>query len=520
VKKGYVYIIISAFLFSTMEIVSKGIAKDINPIQLNFIRFLIGALILLPSALKNLKIREISLNKDDFKFFILTGFVGVAISMTFFQVSILYTKASTVAILFSCNPIFVIPLAHFLLKEKLSKETIMSLCVSIVGILFIMNPFKISSDIYGISYVIIAAMAFALYSVIGKKRSARYGAVILSSFSFLMGSIELLVLILLTKIDFISNWTSGLGLSVLSNIPIILGITYENILAVAYMGIFVTGLGYLFYFMAMEETSASTASLVFFIKPALAPILAFLLINENIALNSIAGIILIVLGSSIVFISNNKKLKIMGDDVMAYSIGITKKEEQNTSNWSGGTTTQLAIYPDDAVYSECNFKWRISSAKVNVGESTFTNLPGISRVIMIVDGKLKLEHEGHHKVELNPFEQDSFSGEWNTKSYGKVTDFNLMMNSECEGSLEAILLGEKECTNIILENNKEGFDNISDALYCVNGEGRVLVNNKKINVLKGDFVLIDRNCDDESTSLEIFNDNDEQLQIIKTNVYY
>jgi environmental stress-induced protein Ves/uncharacterized membrane protein len=359
-----------------------------------------------------------------------------------------------------------------------------------------------------------------LYSVIGKKRSAKYGAVILSSFSFLMGSIELLILIFLTRIEFISNWTSGIGLSVLDNIPIIQGITYGNILIVAYMGIFVTGLGYLFYFMAMEETSASTASLVFFIKPALAPILAYLLIHENIAINSIYGIALIILGSSIVFISNNKKVKIMGDDVMAYSIGVTKKEEQSTNNWSGGTTTQLAIYPDDAVYSEGNFKWRISSAKVDIDESTFTHLPGISRIIMIVDGNLKLEHKGHHKIELSPFEQDSFSGEWNTKSYGKVTDFNLMMDSQCEGSIEAILLNKKESKNIILENNKEEFDNISDALYCVNGEGRILVNNKKINVLKGDFVLVNRNCDDESTSLEISNNSDEQLQIIKTNVYY
>jgi uncharacterized protein len=204
---------------------------------------------------------------------------------------------------------------------------------------------------------------------------------------------------------------------------------------------------------------------------------------------------------------------------MGYIIKVIKKEDQNTSNWSGGTTTQLAIYPEDAVYSEGNFKWRISSAKVDIDESIFTRLQGISRIIMIIDGKLKLEHEGHHKVELSPFEQDSFSGEWNTKSYGKVTDFNLMMNSECEGSLETILLDSKQCTNIILED-KEGFDNISNSFYCVNGEGCILVNDNKIDISKGDFVLINRKIDNDLISVEISNDNDEQLQIIKTNVYH
>jgi uncharacterized protein len=204
---------------------------------------------------------------------------------------------------------------------------------------------------------------------------------------------------------------------------------------------------------------------------------------------------------------------------MGYIIKVIKKEDQNTSNWSGGTTTQLAIYPEDAVYSEGNFKWRISSAKVDIDESIFTRLQGISRIIMIIDGKLKLEHEGHHKVELSPFEQDSFSGEWNTKSYGKVTDFNLMMSNECTGSLEAILVNKKQSTNITLED-KKGFDNISNSFYCVNGEGCILVNENKINIHKGDFILINRNLDDDLISVEVSNNNDKTLQIIKTNVYY
>ena len=50
-NKGYIYILITAFAFSTMEIVGKMISNQLNPLQMTFLRFFIGGLILLPFAL-------------------------------------------------------------------------------------------------------------------------------------------------------------------------------------------------------------------------------------------------------------------------------------------------------------------------------------------------------------------------------------------------------------------------------------------------------------------------------------
>ena len=123
---------------------------------------------------------------------------------------------------------------------------------------------------------------------------------------------------------------------------------------------------------------------------------------------------------------------------MSYNIEIIRKKQHKTSEWSGGTTTELYIYPKDSLYGDRNFKWRLSSAKVEVEQSTFTSLPGISRLIMVIEGELLLKHEGHHNAVLKAFEQDSFSGEWTTTSFGKVIDFNLMMAQGYKGKLEAI----------------------------------------------------------------------------------
>jgi drug/metabolite transporter (DMT)-like permease len=70
--------------------------------------------------------------------------------------------------------------------------------------------------------------------------------------------------------------------------------------------VFVTGLGYTFYFLAMEVSSAATASIVFFIKPALAPILALIILHEQITLTKGIGILMILIGSLISLLSGLK----------------------------------------------------------------------------------------------------------------------------------------------------------------------------------------------------------------------
>lgn len=304
--KGYTYIILSAIIFSTMEIAGKVVSKEINPFELNFLRFLIGALILLPLAIKNLRKRKIFLNKNDVGYFCVTGLLCVVVSMSFFQLAIVYTKASTVAIVFSTNPVFTIPFAYIILREQLNRNTIFSLVISLLGLICILNPFTIHSDIKGIVLAILAAVTFSLYSVIGKMRSDKYGSIVMNCFTFLVGDFIMLFIMLMSHIQYIVKLNGEVGLSLLSNMPLIYGVNRGNILTVMYLGIVVTGLGYLFYFYAMEETSATTASIVFFIKPALAPILALVILHESISSNTILGILFILAGSYITFIGRSR----------------------------------------------------------------------------------------------------------------------------------------------------------------------------------------------------------------------
>lgn len=195
-------------------------------------------------------------------------------------------------------------------------------------------------------------------------------------------------------------------------------------------------------------------------------------------------------------------------------IKIIKKDELSSSKWSGGTTTQLYIYPENELYENRNFTFRISSAKVDLEESTFTKLPNIKRRIMILDGKLKLIHENHHSVTLEKFQQDTFYGDWNTKSYGKVTDFNLMLNDNADGFIEYINL---ENEKIINPYKNDKYNNTTEVFYCVRGKINISINNEREQLEAGDVAIIKNiyNLEIKLNNMDKFNSD-----IIRTKVNY
>ena len=306
-KKGYLYIIFSTILFSTMEVSLKIFSTDFNPIQMNFLRFMVGSIILIPLALKGIKARNVALEKKDYLFFALAGFICIVVSMVLYQMAIQYAPASTVAVLFSCNPVFVVLLAHFMLGEKIYRHTIISIFFSMAGILVIISPFHVSERFTGIVLTILATITFALYAVVGRSCSKKYGGLVFTCFSFIFGSVEMLTLILLTNITSIAELIMRSGFNTFAYVPVFSGIDLHSILSLIYVGIFVTGLGYTFYFMAMEVTSTEAASLVFYIKPVLAPILAFIILGEAITYTKTIGILLIVVGSLITILEKRFK---------------------------------------------------------------------------------------------------------------------------------------------------------------------------------------------------------------------
>ncbi len=282
-KKVVLYILLSATLFSTMEVVLKIAGNHLDAFQLTFIRFLVGGLFLLPFAIFEIKRYGTVISKKDYRHMLAMGVVCICISMIFFQLGVENSKASTAAVIFCINPMFTMIFAHFLTEEKINRSKIVALAIGLLGIVFMVDPLNMDAGNtpLGITFSIASALTFGLYSAMGRTSVRRLRGLTQTSISFLLGAAVMFVMLLtMSK-------------------PILSGITTQNMPLILYIGIMVTGFGYLFYFLAMEASDASTASIVFFVKPALAPIFAVITLHESIEINGYIGILLIFVGSYI-----------------------------------------------------------------------------------------------------------------------------------------------------------------------------------------------------------------------------
>ena len=297
VKKGYLYIAVAVVMFSSFEVVLKYIAGQINSVQLTLARFTIGFLFLLPLALHTLKKRGKRLDGRTLGYFALLGLTGIALSMPILHLSVNYTDSAVVAVLFSCNPVFVTFLAFFFLGEPIKRRHVAALVLEIAGTVALINPLHTSLNMTGVALALLSTLLFSLYGVMGKRKCAEYGGAVVTCFSFFFGSLIVLAFILVTHIPAVADAIIAAGLPNFANIPILAGYTMENLPYVLYVSAGVAGVGFCAYFLAMEYQPASVVSLVYFFKPALSPLLAWWLHGEAVSGNMLLGIVLIVFGS-------------------------------------------------------------------------------------------------------------------------------------------------------------------------------------------------------------------------------
>lgn len=289
-KKGFIYLIITIIFFSSYEVVGKTLSGVINPFQINFLRFFFGGLIILPFALHMLKSKKIILSKKDIILIAVIGIVNVVISMNFLQLGINTTKkANLSAVIFSSNPIFVSIFAAILLREKLNIRKIIGLIIGIIGVIIIFYK-NLSVSIYntkGIIFLLLSSITYGLYTTLGKKFTQKTDSIIMNSFSFLLGSIFLMPILIFNKIP-------------------VFYIPSKAMPQIIYLTVFVTGMAYITYFIALNSINTAAGSSVFFIKPVLASLFAFIFLKEVITLPFIIGTIIILFS---IFLINFDNLK-------------------------------------------------------------------------------------------------------------------------------------------------------------------------------------------------------------------
>ena len=296
-RSGDIFIVLCAVIFSTMEVMLKTVHGVFAPMQITCLRFLVGGVLLIPFAMRSIRKKNAVLTRKDLGFFACAGFLCVVIAMSLYQMSVTYTRASIVAVIFSCNPIFVTVLAHLLLHEEIHKNHVIALILELTAALIIIDPVHASLDPTGALLAILSAAMFSFYSVFGKKRTPRFGGIAVTCLSFLFGATELVALLLFGRTAAGASLYGALGLKIFIDVPLFENIPLSALPALLYICCINSAAGFVCHMMAMEKTSAQEASLIFFLKPIIAPIFALIFLKEEIPLNMIIGIVCFLAGS-------------------------------------------------------------------------------------------------------------------------------------------------------------------------------------------------------------------------------
>ncbi len=169
------------------------------------------------------------------------------------------------------------------------------------------------------------------------------------------------------------------------------------------------------------------------------------------------------------------------------------KDDYIVSRWSGGTTTQIAIMPPDASYTDRSFLWRLSSAMVEDEESDFTALPDYDRWLLLLEGSLDITHDNSSAVRLMPYEAHAFDGGSRTRAKGRCTDFNLMLRKgkSCGTVCPLRLSGQGEREVRFGNPPRNGLSNRAVLLFCGGGEGVVESLEGRAEITEGESVFLE-----------------------------
>lgn len=203
---GYLLVLFTIILFSTLEVTGKLIGASISPYAVTLYRFLIGGILMLPFAIKQKRSLNRKITTGEYLKLSVPGFINVTISMLFLQLAIYYGEANISAIIVSSNSVFVAIFSYFILKEKMTFYKALGLVLGMTGIIIIIMNHHVSSPnvrnaTLGIIYACIASVTFGLYTTISKKYVKEYGNVLTNAVSFLGGAILLAIVSLMFGFD-------------------------------------------------------------------------------------------------------------------------------------------------------------------------------------------------------------------------------------------------------------------------------------------------------------------------------
>jgi drug/metabolite transporter (DMT)-like permease len=268
----------SAFMFIKIS------AVDFGPILLVTLRLLIAGLVFMPFLLRK---KKRSLFKSYLPAILIIAIVSNAIPFTMFAYASLGATSNMLGILNGTTAFLTTVIAYFWLKESVSLKQIVGLLLGFIGVLILVNPSNGSTTFIASMCAMIGSLCYAFNATYLQKYHSNSDKIVLIGWSMLFGGFFMIPLASFNLPDAMPDTNS--------------------ILALFWLAVISTGVGYLAYVRLIDRIGAVKTVTLTYLLPVFSIIWGAIFLQEKITSIIFGGFIFVMMGMYFANTSNKSK---------------------------------------------------------------------------------------------------------------------------------------------------------------------------------------------------------------------
>lgn len=264
-------------------VATKVALRYLPPVTVVWLRFAMGlALLGLTVAAR----RQFVLpRRADLPYFALLGLIGITFHQWLQSNGLVTARATTSAWIVATTPIFIALLGWLVLKEKLTGFQALGIFFAVFGVLLVVTRGDVRALAGGQGItpgdflVMISAPNWAVFSILSRRGLQQHPAARMMFYVMAFGWVG-------TSLLFLFN----------PHFDAILRLPLDGWLSVLFLGIFCSGLAYIFWYDALKSIPASQVGVFLYIEPLVTVIVAWAVLGERLTWVSLLGGFIILAG--------------------------------------------------------------------------------------------------------------------------------------------------------------------------------------------------------------------------------
>lgn len=280
---GRVAAFAAVVLWGLSFVATKAALRELSPVTLIFTRFALGTAVLL--LILKFKRQPFIPPRDAWPMLALMGFVGIFVHQMVQAHALTLTTAVRTGWLIGVTPIWSALLAAIFLGERFGPRKILGLFIGAAGALLVITRGEFSSQVFALPatrgdlMILASTVNWAIYTTMGRDTLKRVGSARTVTAAMFMGCAMLVPFFVGA-----AGWQEYRHLS------------SASVIAVAFLGVGCSGLGYWFWYAALERIEATQVAAFLYVEPLITLLAAVALLGETVAVSTILGGVLVLIG--------------------------------------------------------------------------------------------------------------------------------------------------------------------------------------------------------------------------------